>query len=134
MLRSSFLAWPVALVLVVLTPVSISAGSGLRAELLGRPLPLVAVANHHCHDFAYPVIRCFDSASALKADVAQASADSNTRTLAAAAVTYVRVWDLTWYAGASMFISQNYSNLGTIGWNDRISSYAAQNGESGEFF
>lgn len=132
MLRSNLRASLVALMFLVATPASLVAASAPRAELAGRPLPLHQVANYHCHDFEYPIIRCFTSSAALESDVTSVLA--STRAVSAQAVTYVRVWDLTWYAGYSMFISQNYGNLGSIGWNDRISSYVAQNGESGEFF
>ena len=33
-----------------------------------------------------------------------------------------------------MHVSQDYSALATIGWNDRISSFKARNSETGAFF
>jgi hypothetical protein len=51
-----------------------------------------------------------------------------------AGVTYVTIYDLTGYWGAYMHVSEDYTVLATIGWNDRISSYIARNYESGSFY
>ena len=46
---------------------------------------------------------------------------------------YVIVFEHGQYAGASMSLSQDYSYLGTIGWNDKISSFKSF-GASGKFW
>jgi hypothetical protein len=49
-------------------------------------------------------------------------------------VDYVTVWDGTFFSGASMNVSEDYSALSLIGWNDRISSFKGRNSESGAFY
>ncbi|MCU0483555.1 MAG: beta/gamma crystallin family protein [Chloroflexi bacterium] len=49
------------------------------------------------------------------------------------AAAYVQVFVNRDYGGASAYLSANYPNLGTIGWNDRISSYKVLISGSGEF-
>jgi hypothetical protein len=92
----------------------------------GKPIPLQDVGTHYCDDFSYPEIKC-----------------SSTPVLAAAratlvtlltAVDYVSIFDLANYSGAYMNVSQDYSALSLIGWNDRISSFKGRNSESGTFY
>jgi hypothetical protein len=45
----------------------------------------------------------------------------------------VIVFDHESYGGPSAYLSQNYANLGVIGWNDRITSFKALNSQSGHF-
>jgi hypothetical protein len=42
-------------------------------------------------------------------------------------VNYVRLYDLSGYAGPYIYLSADYSDLSVIGWNDRASSYVAVN-------
>ena len=35
-------------------------------------------------------------------------------------MTYDRAWEGAAYSGSSIYISQDYANLGTIGWNNGI--------------
>jgi hypothetical protein len=98
----------------------------LSATLDGRPIPLEDVGKYYCDDFAYPEIRCWSTR--ILAD---------TRALAVTLLTsvdYVTVFDGTNFSGAFMNISQDYSLLSTIGWNDRISSFKARNSETGSFY
>src|SRR5258708_4197499 len=118
----------VALVVAAPGPIAASTASiALHADLDGAPIALVDVGKFYCEDFTAPVIHCFTRASAL---------ESSVKTLGPAAGTgnYVIVYDYTGYAGAYMYIAQDYTVLATIGWNDRISSYVALNGEYGHFF
>jgi hypothetical protein len=98
----------------------------LRADLNGAPLQLSKVGNYYCHDFAAPVIHCFTDSKTLETSVAAISATSS--------VSYVVIFDFTSYAGGYMYLSQDYSILGLIGWNDRISSFIVVNGQSGVFW
>jgi hypothetical protein len=103
-----------------------TASGGLLADLDGRPLNLVEVGLHYCHDFAYPRIHCFSRAPDLKAAVAPI--------LAASSLNYVVVFDFTSWQGPYMYFSQDYTVLASIGWNDRISSYLGQSNLSGRFW
>jgi hypothetical protein len=98
----------------------------LEADLDGRPLELVKVGNYFCQDFDYPRIHCYSKSSALETAVAPA--------LAASGVTYVVGFDYTFWGGPYMYFSQNYTVLAYIGWNDRVSSFLAQNNLSGRFW
>ncbi len=110
----------------------------LVAELEGMPIPATSAGDYFCHDFDYPVIHCFRTEAALEAAVStslsSAVAESSDGTLTIAAVSYVRVWEYASYAGNNAYLSQDYSNLADIGWNDRISSYWALNSETGAFY
>lgn len=99
---------------------------GLSADLNGKPIPLVQVGNHFCDDFDYPLIHCFTTASALDASDAQV--------LSATSVEYVTIYDYPLYAGSYMHVSQDYTVLATIGWNDRVSSFIVRNGQEGHFY
>jgi hypothetical protein len=50
------------------------------------------------------------------------------------ATDYVLIYDGATHTGASMYVSQNYDALFSIGWNDRISSYQGLNSGSGTFW
>lgn len=106
------------------------AANGLRADLDGRPLDLVKVGKYFCHDFDYPVIHCFSKPSAL-----EASATARVGQLTSAtAVNYAIIYEFTSYQGAYMYLSQDYSLLSLLGWNDRISSLKALNSQTGVFW
>jgi hypothetical protein len=96
------------------------------AYLDGKSIPLADVSRYYCDDFSYPVIRC--STSEL---VAEARA---TLTLALASVQYLTIYDQALYGGGWMHVSQDYTALVFIGWDDRISSFKARNSETGRFF
>jgi hypothetical protein len=96
------------------------------ADLDGRPLQLVEVAQHFCEDFSYPAIHCYSSAADLEASVKPI--------LAATSLDYVVVFDYTNFAGPYMYMSQDYTVLAVIGWNDRISSLKALNSLSSTFY
>ena len=84
-----------------------------------------------CHDFDYPVLRCFASPQALDRDVAQ-RVEANAVPAAVAATGYVTFWEHAGYAGSQMTLSADQPWLGNIGWNDRISSFKSF-GASGRF-
>ena len=98
----------------------------MSADLDGQPIPLTDVAKYACHDIAFPRIHCFSSEAARDASAAPLLASSST--------TYVIVWADASYAGPSLIISQDYSAFVTVGWNDRISSFKAQNSTTGRFW
>jgi hypothetical protein len=106
------------LVLASLAPIA-AAGERLRADLEGTSIPLVDVGKHFCHDLDAPAIHCFADLAALDAAVASRTPME----VGALAVNYVRVFADRDYGGPAAYLSASYSNLGAIGWNDRISSY-----------
>ena len=122
------------------TAPSAAAGQGgLRAVLDGKPITLAEAGNLSCDDFAYPVLTCYETAdemlAAVNDDMALAAAGSGTDAgaLAALSTGYVVVFENGAYAGAAFAISHDYSYLGTIGWNDKISSLKSY-GASGRFY
>jgi len=98
----------------------------LSATLDGRPLKLANVADWYCDDFSYPVITCFSDPRNLST--------RDTAILASSSIEYVTIYDFTTYTGSFMHVSQDYTVLATIGWNDRISSFIARNSLDGHFF
>ena len=133
--RAGLLAGLVACLLLVwasLAPAAAAAtpkGDQLRATLDGKPIPLAEVGKHYCHDFAYPEIKCYSSSLVLEAS----TTTTEVLSLLAGGVTYVTVYDYSYYSGSYMHISEDYIALSTIGWNDRISSFIGRNWESGSF-
>lgn len=101
---------------------------GLSAYLDGRPIKLADVGKWYCQDLAYPVIQCFSDPTRLETSTSAAMA------VAAAGVTYITVYEFTTYQGAYMHMSEDYSMLSLLGWNDRISSFKVKNSQSGVFW
>jgi hypothetical protein len=98
----------------------------MYADLDGKPIALVDVGNYYCHDFDFPAIHCFSNPKAL---------ESNGEVRAAAsAVQFMTVYEYATFQGSYMHMSQNYTVLALIGWNDRISSFVAENSQSGNFY
>lgn len=120
--------------------------SSIRADLEGTPIPAVQVGDWFCHDFDHPLIHCFRTARALDEAVTSLgyqalgpSANGSDGLDAASptgvlAVSYVHVYVDSNYAGSSAYFSVNYSNLGLIGWNDKISSLVGLDSATGQFF
>jgi len=84
------------------------------------------VSKYYCDDFSYPVITCSASGLVISSRALLTSLLTS--------VDYVTVYELPSYGGASMSMSQDYNALALIGWNDRISSFKARNGETGTFY
>jgi hypothetical protein len=119
----------------VVSAASGSGGSaGIVADVDGHPIKPELIGTLYCHDFDYPRIHCFRSQRDL--DVAATSAIAARRLSSAtlSSADYVLIYDGATQTGASMYVSQNYDALFTIGWNDRISSYQGLNGASGTFW
>jgi hypothetical protein len=100
-------------------------GTELRADLNGKEIELVEVANFYCHDFDFPRIHCFTSLEELSSDSAVVRAVT--------ATNYLAIFENMSYNGAAMYVSEDYTVLTWIGWNDRISSFKALNSQSGTF-
>jgi hypothetical protein len=122
------IATGLVLALAISLPVAAKAGSAekLTADLDGQPIKLSEVGNWYCEDFSYPAIHCYSSPEVL---------EGRTATLAtAAAADYVTVYEFTFFAGSYMHMSQDYTALVTIGWNDRISSFKVRNSQQLHFY
>ncbi len=111
--------------------------ASVRAMLGEQEIAVQDVTRYHCHDADYPVLRCFSSARDASAGFNAALRRGGTRTsttLETSAITYIRVFVHSVYQGSSIYLSQNYDNLTSIGWNDVISSYKAMNSQSGTMY
>jgi len=117
--------------LLLASPLPLRASEPIVADLDGRPIRTTEVGSHNCHDFEFPRIHCFETVDALDLSVARYGAGPLT---APAGVTYVRIWEHESYAGSSAYLSNNYADLGTIGWNDKITSFKSFNAQSGAFY
>ena len=104
---------------------ALAATTAVRADLDGKAIDPTRVGDYFCHDFDVPRIHCFRTAVALEGAVSPLSTSS---------VNYVLIFENISYGGNFMFLSQDYSVLAWIGWNDRISSFKVQNGQSGRFW
>lgn len=92
----------------------------------GRQIPVEDIPRYYCDDFSYPVIQC-----------SSLPVVPETRALTMsllAGVDYATIYDQGSFIGTWMNVSQDYSTLLTIGWNDRISSFKGRNSETGRFW
>lgn len=108
----------------------------LLADLDGLAIEPRTAGLYYCHDFDHPVIHCFRTAASLEAAVSLRTAAplEPNGVNGALAVSYVRVFDYATYAGPYAYLSQDYSRLSDIGWDNKISSYIALNSETGAFY
>ena len=100
--------------------------AALTADLDGVPIKLEQVGQWYCDDFSYPAIHCFSSPVVLEARSAVFQLVSS--------VDFVTVYELGSFSGSYMHMSQDYTALLTIGWNDRISSLKGRNNVASRFF
>lgn len=103
-----------------------SSRAELSATLEGDAIPLTAVAALPCHDFVYPIIRCFRSVEGLLAAVVSHAGDGQRTgtSLAVAAAGYVTAYDQFNYGGSNpKVLSTDQAWLALIGWNDVTSSF-----------
>lgn len=98
----------------------------MTADLDGVAIKLDQVGNWYCDDFSYPAIHCYSSPTSLETRAALFQLLT--------AVDFVTVYELTTYAGSYMHMSQDYTALVTLGWNDRISSLKGRNSEQSHFY
>ena len=114
-----------------------AASPALRVTLDGRTIAARTAGHWQCHDLDYPRIQCYRSRATLEravhAYLARPGGASGSTLAVDSGVAYVHVYENAGYLGASMYLSQDYANLGTIGWNDRITSFKVVNGGSGVF-
>jgi hypothetical protein len=104
--------------------------TGVRAVLDGTPITLKEAASLSCHDFDYPVLTCFENSAQMEKVAAERFAARDA--MAAASSGYIVVFEHGAYLSPSRTISQSYSYLGDIGFNDKISSFKSY-GATGRF-
>ena len=94
----------------------------LSATLDGKPIPLGSAGAWPCHDFEYPIIRCFTTVDMLMSAIGPEGGDG---VVAAAATTpHVTAYDFTYYGGTNpKVLSTDQEWLFLIGWNDVTSSF-----------
>ncbi len=118
-------------------PASAAAAAPVRAVMDGHAISLAKARSLSCHDFDFPVLTCFrtpaemETAAAVRAGSGP-GADGGAAPLAAASTGYVIVYVDGSFGGSARALSQDYSYLGTIGWNDVISSLRSY-GATGHF-
>jgi hypothetical protein len=117
---------------LAVTPVRAASPAEIAADLEGVPIAVEQIPDFFCHDRDYPTIHCFTSARRLEATLR--GPGTGFAPAAVAAVDYVIVYSLTYYAGSYLYISQDYDTLALVGWNDRIRSYRGLNSELGRFW
>lgn len=83
----------------------------------------------HCHDLYYPALTCFGREE--ERDLAVASALAGQTLLGTGG--YVVAYTHISYGGSSVTLTQDYGNLGFIGWSDTISSYRVYTSWTGYF-
>ncbi len=136
--RQGFLSSAVAFLGLLGTAGTVAAdAAAISADLEGREIPAIEVGQYHCHDLDFPRLHCFRSSAAVEREVdrfLRGRGESSTlRSAQVLAVNYVRIFADAGYGGSSMYLSVNYDNLSSIGWNDRISSFKALNSLRGSF-
>lgn len=128
----------VALAASTVMPVTARASTGSVNAWLGeRRIEVGSIPRYYCHDVEFPIIRCFRTAEQLEMAMPPeiATQPTSSATVAStAAVVYVTIFDGTSYQGSYMHVSADYDALAWVGWNDRVSSYKAKNGETGVFY
>ena len=111
-----------ALLLGAMVAPQVSA-DGLSATLDGKRIRMSRVPTLQCHDFDYPVIRCFSTSHLIAEDIAarlDAAGADGARLLSSG---YVTVYQDVSYGPPSISLSTDFPSLSVLGWNDRISSF-----------
>jgi hypothetical protein len=112
---------------------NVAGTAGAESELLatyqGKQVSTAKISDYHCHDRDYPTIRCFATAAERDLDAETSPlglADAGSESVQAS--SYV-VWfqDIN-YGGASYMTSIAWSDLGSISWSNKISSFKSLNG------
>jgi hypothetical protein len=105
----------------------------VSATLEDAAISLQEARELSCHDFDFPVLRCFATAGLLETEVArrvQVRAAAGPAPLAGDG--YVTVYENVLYSGSALTLSADQAWLSSVGWNDRISSFKSF-GATGNF-
>ena len=128
---------------LLLAPLAIGSQASPAATRNGAQIPLSEVSRHHCHDGAYPEIRCFDDEVSRDTDAvtvveqgkAVGTVEKFLAPVARASSSYYVVWyEHSNYGGASYMTAFSHSDLTAIGWNDVISSFKSINGQRPKWY
>ena len=110
---------------------TLDTNSPVAVVLDGRFIGTATPAAAHCDDLIPGVLECFsrmserDTVAELRMALSPTGVSSS---------GYVVAYQDASFLGASVVLSQDYSNLGSIGWNDRISSYKVYTPLTGYFY
>lgn len=122
-----------AAIVLVLTCVAIADGpthANARGILDEATLASDINRTQHCHD-GRGTLACFASEADRDADF-ESSREAGVQALSGGG--WVIAYAHASFAGSSVTLSQSYANLGTIGWNDVISSYKVYTSLTGAFY
>jgi hypothetical protein len=130
------LSLALTMLIVATHPASAATQDRVAPFLDGNPATLAEATANHCHDLHAGAFECFTSEAERDAAVGTVLAGENAASSESAAASsgYVIVWAAASFAGASTVLSQDYSNLTSLGWNDRISSYRVYTTGTGAFY
>jgi hypothetical protein len=123
----------IVFLLVIRGSVNGAESRSVSATFDGAAISLDEARELSCHDFDFPIIRCFATAGLLETEVArrvEVSAAAGPAPLAGDG--YVTVYENVLYAGSALTLSADQPWLSSVGWNDRISSFKSF-GATGNF-
>ena len=111
----------------------------IHVTLDGRPSTVRQAAAFHCHDLTVFKLRCFTSSAERDRAVdnilwSPTNGSGEDEPGRPASTGYVIAYAAITYGGSSVVLSMNYANLGTIGWNNIISSYRVFTNLTGAFY
>lgn len=139
MLSGRFRLSIAAAILLSITVVAPAQGASLTVTLDGASTSLAEARSYHCHDLTRSQLTCFRSPTARDRAVADllaggAHRSGPSRLSLTSGNGYVIAYAAITYGGASVVLSQDYGNLGTIGWDNIISSYKVFTNLTGAFY
>jgi hypothetical protein len=111
-----------AMLLATMVAPQVSA-DGLSATLDGKRIKVARVASLNCHDFDYPVIRCFSTPDLIAGDIAARLDPGDAAGARLLLAGWVTAYQDNFYGGPSISLSTDQSSLTALGWNDRVSSF-----------
>lgn len=121
----------VAVALSLLAP-AVAAADDRPILLGGETISVGQAADLSCHDLDQAAIHCFMDSSEMEAAIADLLGNLRDGGEGLLVVGYVTVYEDASYSGAARTLSTDYADLGSIGWNDRISSFKSF-GATGNF-
>lgn len=128
----------VVLACAVLATPTAAASRSMRVMLDGQPSTIAEAGGFYCHDLARSELHCFRTETARDRSVdkvlAGRTAGGSLAPMGATSSGYVVAYAAISYGGNSVVLSQNYANLGSIGWDNIISSYKVFTSVTGKFF
>lgn len=112
-------------------------GSGVMASYRGTQVSLEWLLRNReavsCDDhLGHGIISCYDSHTEMMASLK--SGKVSAQACGTHGTQYATIWEHFGYSGSSFTLFYDYSNLGSIGWNDRISAVQVVSGCSARFF